>query len=167
MNASRFALALLARAQAGLGNVRRSERTWQLALQEAQTYPAQLASLLAMARTDKRDVREVLWMIAEREPENLAARQELYQAYWQERNADGMLRMMELVLKERPDDRAAKYNVAALLLVTGRGIDRAALLARELYEDDPMSLGNAVIHGFSIHLQRRFAEGCRSSRRQG
>ena len=53
-------LGLLARAQAGLGNVRKSERTWQLALQEAQTYPAQLASLLAMARTDKRDVREVL-----------------------------------------------------------------------------------------------------------
>ena len=64
-------------------------------------------------------------MIAEREPENLAARQELYQAYWQERNADGMLRMMELVLKERPNDRAAKYNVAALLLATGREIDRA------------------------------------------
>ena len=146
-------LGLLARAQAGLGNVRKSERTWQLALQEAQTYPAQLASLLAMARTDKRDVREVLWMIAEREPENLAARQELYQAYWQERNADGMLRMMELVLRERPNDRAAKYNVAALLLVTGRGIDRADLLARELYEDDPVSVSNAVIHGFSIHLK--------------
>jgi Flp pilus assembly protein TadD len=146
-------LGLLARAQAGLGNVRKSERTWQLALQEAQTYPPQLASLLAMARTDKRDVREVLWMIAEREPENLAARQELYQAYWQERNADGMLRMMELVLRERPDDRAAKYNVAALLLVTGRGIDRAALLARELYEDDPVSVSNAVIHGFSLHLK--------------
>ena len=146
-------LGLLARAQAGLGNVRKSERTWQLALKEAQIYPAQLASLLAMARTDKRDVREVLWMIAEREPENLAARQELYQAYWQERNADGMLRMMELVLRERPNDRAAKYNVAALLLVTGRGIDRADLLARELYEDDPVSVSNAVIHGFSIHLK--------------
>jgi tetratricopeptide (TPR) repeat protein len=146
-------LGLLARAQAGLGNVRKSERTWQLALQEAQIYPSQLASLLALARTDKRDVREVLWMIAEREPENLAARQELYQAYWQERNADGMLRMMELVLRERRDDRVAKYNVAALLLVSGRGIDRAALLAKELYEDDPMSLSNAVIHGFSIHLK--------------
>ena len=106
-----------------------------------------------MARTDKRDVRQVLWMIAEREPDNLAARQELYQAYWQERNADGMLRMMELVLKERPDDRAAKYNVAALLFATKRGIDRAALLAKELYEDDPVSVGNAVIHGFGIHLQ--------------
>jgi Flp pilus assembly protein TadD len=146
-------LGLLARAQAGLGNVRRSERTWELALQEAQIYPAQLPSLLAMARTDKRDVRQVLWMIAEREPENLAARQELYQGYWQERDADGMLRMMELVLKERPNDRAAKYNVAALLLATGRGIDRASLLAKELYEDDPISVGNAVIHGFGIHLQ--------------
>jgi Flp pilus assembly protein TadD/uncharacterized protein YigA (DUF484 family) len=146
-------LGLLARAQAGLGNIRKSERTWQLALQEAETYPAQLPSLLAMARTDHRDVRQVLWMIAEREPENLAARQELYQAYWQERDADGMLRMMELVLKERPNDRAAKYNVAALLLVTGRGIDRGALLARELYEDDPVSVGNAAIHGFSIHLK--------------
>jgi tetratricopeptide (TPR) repeat protein len=146
-------LGLLARAQAGLGNVRKSERTWQLAVQEAQTYPAQLPSLLAMARTDHREVRQVLWMIAEREPENLAARQELYQGYWQERNADGMLRMMELVLKERPNDRAAKYNVAALLLVTGRGIDRGALLARELYEDDPVSVGNAAIHGFSLHLK--------------
>jgi Flp pilus assembly protein TadD len=148
-----FRLGLLARAQAGLGNVRKAERTWQLALQEAATYPAQLPSLLAMARTDNRDVRQVLWMIAEREPENLAARQELYQGYWQERNADGMLRMMELVLKEQPNDRAAKYNVAALLLVTGRGIDRGALLARELYEDDPVSVGNAVIHGFSVHLK--------------
>lgn len=146
-------LGLLARAQAGLGNVRRSERTWQLALQEAQTYPAQLPLLLAMARTDDRDVRQVLWMIAEREPENLAARQELYQAYWQERNADGMLRMMELVLKERPNDRAAKYNVAVLLFATERGIDRAALLAKELYEDDPASVSNAAIHGFGIHLQ--------------
>jgi hypothetical protein len=105
-------------------------------------------------------------MIAEREPENLAARQELYQGYWQERDADGMLRMMELVLKERPNDRAAKYNVAALLLATGRGIERASLLAKELYEDDPISVGNAVIHGFGIHLQG-VAEGCRSSRRQG
>jgi Flp pilus assembly protein TadD len=146
-------LGLLARAQAGLGNVRKSDRTWKLALREAQTYPAQLASLLAMARTDKRDVREVLWIIAEREPENLAARQELYQGYWQERNAEGMLRMMELVLKERPDDHVARYNVAALLLVTGRATDRAAVLARELYEDDPMSVSNAVIHGFSIHLK--------------
>jgi Flp pilus assembly protein TadD len=146
-------LGLLARAQAGLGNVRKSERTWQLALQEAQIYPAQLPSLLAMARTDKRDVRQVLWMIAEREPENLAARQELYQGYWQERDADGMLRMMELVLKERPNDRAAKYNVAALLLATGRGTDRASLLAKELYEDDPVSVSNAVIYGFGVHLQ--------------
>jgi Flp pilus assembly protein TadD len=146
-------LGLLARAQAGLGNVRRSDRTWQLALQEAQRYPAQLPSILAMARTDRRDARQVLWMIAERDPDDLAARQELYQAYWQERNADGMLRMMELVLKERPNDRAAKYNVAALLFATGREIDRAALLAKELYEDDPVSVGNAVIHGFGIHLQ--------------
>jgi Flp pilus assembly protein TadD len=144
---------LLARAQMGLGNIRRSERTWQLAVQEASRYPAQLPSLLAMARTDKRDVRQVLWMIAEREPENLAARQELYQAYWQERDADGMLRMMELMLKERPNDRAAKYNVAALLLATRRGIERAALLAKELYEDDPINVSNAVIHGYGIHLQ--------------
>jgi hypothetical protein len=43
--------------------------------------------------------------------------------------------------------------VAALLFATGREIDRAALLAKELYEDDPVSVGNAVIHGFGIHVQ--------------
>ncbi len=146
-------LALLARAEAGQGNLRKSERTWELALQEAERYSGQLPSLLAMARIDKRDVRQVLWIIAEREPENITARQELYQTYWQERNADGMLRMMELVLKEKPNDRAAKYNVASLLLATGRGIDRAADLAKELYDDDPINLGNVVIYSFGIHLK--------------
>ncbi len=118
-------LALLARAQAGQGNLRKSERTWQLAMETAERHPEQLPSLVTIARADKRDVRPVLWMIAERYPQNVAARQELYQAYWRERNAEGMLRMMELILKERPNDRAAKYSVASLLLATGRQMDRA------------------------------------------
>jgi Flp pilus assembly protein TadD len=146
-------LAFLARAQAGQGNLRKSERTWQLALTAAEKNPEELTSLLAIARADKRDVRQTLWMIAERDPRNLSARRELYQAYWQERNADGMLRMMELVLKESPNDRAAKYNVAALLLVAGRQVERAARLASELYEADPQNLGNAALLGFGLHLQ--------------
>jgi Tetratricopeptide repeat len=146
-------LALLARSQAGQGNLRKAERTWQSALETAEKHPQQLASLLAMARADKRDVRQVLWMIAERDPQNISARQELYQAYWQERNADGMLRMMELVLKERPNDRAAKYSVASLLLATGRQVERARGLAKELYDADPLNLGNAVLYSFGLHLQ--------------
>lgn len=146
-------LALLSRAQAGQGNVRKAERTWQLALEEAEKHPEQLASLLAIARTDKRDVRQVLWTIVERDPQNVSARQELYQAYWQERDAAGMLRMMEIILKERPNDRAAKYSVASFLLATGREIDRARRLTEELYEADPLNLGNAVLYGFALHLQ--------------
>ena len=146
-------LAFLARAQAGQGNPRKSERTWQLALTTAEKHPEHLISLLAIARTDKRDARQVLWMIAERDPRNVSARRELYQAYWQERNADGMLRMMELMLKENGNDRAAKYTVAALLLVTGRQIERAERLASELYEVDPQNLGNAALLGFALHLQ--------------
>jgi len=146
-------LAFLARAQAGQGSLHKSDRTWQLALTAAEKQPAQLISLLAMARADKRDVRQVLWMIAEKDPRNVSARRELYQGYWQERNADGMLRMMELVLKENPNDRAAKYSVAGLLLATGRQIERAGRLANELYEDDPLTLGNAALFAFGLHLQ--------------
>jgi tetratricopeptide (TPR) repeat protein len=145
--------ALLSRAEAGQGQMRKSERTWQLALAEAERRPEQLASLLAVARTDKRDVRQVLWMIAERDPQNVPARQELYQTYWQERDAEGMLRMMELILKEKPNDRAAKYSVASLLLATGRQIERGNRLAEELYEADPLNLGNAILYGFGLHLQ--------------
>ena len=61
--------------------------------------------------------------------------------------------MMELVLRENPNDRAAKYSVANLLLATGRQIERAGRLAKELYEDDPRSLGNAALYAFSLHLQ--------------
>jgi tetratricopeptide (TPR) repeat protein len=146
-------LALLARAQTGQGSVRKAERTWQLALEAAEKNPRQLSSLITIAKTDKRDVRQILWMAAEHDPQNLSARQELYQAYWQERNADGMLRMMELVLKEKPNDRAAKYAVASLLFATGRQIDRARRLAEELYEVDPLNLGNAVLYAFGLHLQ--------------
>jgi tetratricopeptide (TPR) repeat protein len=146
-------LALLARAQAGQGNPKKSEQTWELAVAAAEKQPEQLIRLLAMARADKRDVRPVLWMIAEKDPRNVSARRELYQAYWQERNADGMLRMMELVLRENPNDRAAKYNVASLLMATGRQIERAGRLAKELYEDDPRILGNAALHAFGLHLQ--------------
>jgi tetratricopeptide (TPR) repeat protein len=146
-------LALLARAQAGQGNLRKSERTWQLALETAERYPEQLPSLVTIARADKRDVRPILWMVAERDPRNVAVRQELYQAYWQERNAAGMLRMMELLLKERPNDRAAKYSVASLLLATGSQVDRARRLTEELYEADPLNLGNVVLYAFGLHLQ--------------
>ena len=74
----------------------------------------------------------MLWVIAEKDPRQLSARRELYQAYWQERNADGMLRMMELVLRENPNhDRAAKFNVASLLMATGRQIERAGGLASQ------------------------------------
>jgi tetratricopeptide (TPR) repeat protein len=146
-------LAFLARAQAGLGDLKKSEQTWKLAVAAAEKQPDQLVRLLAMARADKRDVREVLWVIAEKDPSNVSARRELYQAYWQERNAEGMLRMMELVLQENPNDRAAKYNVASLLMATGREIERAGRLAKELYEDDPQALGNAALYAFGLHLQ--------------
>jgi tetratricopeptide (TPR) repeat protein len=146
-------LAFLARAQARQGNLKKSEQTWKLAVAAAEKQPEQLVPLLAMARDDKRDVRQVLWVIAEKGPGQLSARRELYQAYWQERNADGMLRMMELVLKEKPNDRAAKFNVASLLMATGRQIKRAGGLAKELYEDDPQVLGNAALYAFGLYLQ--------------
>ena len=146
-------LAFLARAQAGQGDLKKSEQTWKLAVAAAEKQPDQLVRLLAMARADKRDVRQLLWVIAEKDPRNVSARRELYQAYWQERNAEGMLRMMELVFKENPNDRAAKYNVASLLMATGRQIERAGSLAKELYEDDPQALGNAALYAFGLHLQ--------------
>jgi tetratricopeptide (TPR) repeat protein len=151
LDALRFAL--MARAQAGQGNFGKSEQTWKLAVAAAEEQPDQLVRLLTIARADKRDVRQLLWVIAEKDPRHVSARRELYQAYWLERNADGMLRMMELVLKENPDDRAAKYNVASLLMATGRQIERAGRLAKELYENDPQALGNAALYAFGLHLQ--------------
>jgi tetratricopeptide (TPR) repeat protein len=152
-------LAFLARAEAGQGNLEKSRKTWQLAVAAAEKQPALLIHLLAIARADKRDVRQVLWIIAESDARNVFARRELYQAYWQERNADGMLRMMELVLRENPNDRAAKYGVANLLLATGRQIERAGRLAKDLYEDDPRALGNAALYAFYLHLQGNSEKG--------
>ncbi|HEY5705720.1 MAG TPA: hypothetical protein VIS96_09115 [Terrimicrobiaceae bacterium] len=146
-------LAYLARAQAGQGYIKRSEQTWTLAVEAAERQPEQLAPLLTMARADKRDARQLLWLIAEKDPQQVSARRELYQAYWQERNAEGMLRMMELVLKENPNDRAAQFNVASLLMATAHQIERAGRLAQELYEDDPRSLGNAALYAFGLYLQ--------------
>ena len=146
-------LAFLARAQAGQGHVQKSETTWQLALAAAERQPAQLLPFLAMARADKRDVREVLWLIAEKDPRQAWARKELYETYLKEKNSDQMLRMMELVLKENPEDQTARYNVAGLLMVTGREIERAGRLARELYEADSENPGNAALHAYGMKLR--------------
>ena len=154
-------LAFLARAQAGQDNVQKSERTWQLALVAAERQPAQLIPLLAMARADKRDVREVLWLIAEKDPRQVWARKELYQTYSNEKNSAEMLRMMELVLKENPEDQSAKYNVAGLLMVTGHQIERAGRLAKELYEANSQTLGNAALYAYGLMLQGEPEKGAK------
>jgi hypothetical protein len=99
-------LAFLARAQAGQDNLQKSENTWQLAVAAAEKQPTQLAPLLTMARADKRDVRQILWMIAEKDPRQFPVQRELYETYRQEQDADGMLRVMELISKEHPSDRS-------------------------------------------------------------
>jgi hypothetical protein len=112
-----------------------------------------------MARADGRDVREVLWVIAEQDPALTWARKELYETYLKEKNSGQMLRMMELILKEDPGDQTAKYNVAGLLLMTERHLDRAARLAQELYESDSKSLRNAVLYAYALKLRGQAEKG--------
>jgi hypothetical protein len=100
-------------------------------------------------------------LIAEKTPRQLWARKELYETYSKERNSDQMLRMMELILKENPKDLAAKYNVAGLLMVTDREIERAGRLAKELYEGDPHSLTYAALHAYGLMLQGAPQEGAK------
>jgi hypothetical protein len=152
-------VAFLARAQAGQGNSHRSDATWKLAVASVEKRPVLLVPLLEMARVDKRDARQIKWMIAEKDPRNVSIRRELYQTCRDERDSEGMLRMMELVLKEKPTDRDAQFNVAGLLLVTGHQIARAQRLAEELYKGDPASLENAVLYAFSLHLQGESRRG--------
>ena len=154
-------LAFLARAQAGQSNKQKSERTWQLALAAAEKRPAQLIPLLAMARDDQRDVRDVLWLIAEKDPGETWARKELYEMYSREGNSGQMIRMMELVLKENPEDQVAKYNVAGLLMVIERDIERAERLARELHEADPQSLANAALYAYALKLKGEGDKGAK------
>ena len=64
-----------------------------------------------------------------------------------------MLRMMELTLKENPSDQTAKYNVAGLLMVTGREIPRAERLAKELYEAESRNLERTALYAYGLKLQ--------------
>jgi hypothetical protein len=112
-----------------------------------------------MARADQRDVPEVLRLIVEKDASQVWARPELYDIYAQDKDCEGMLRRMELVLKENPNDHAAKYNVAGLLMVLEREIDRAVRLARELHEFDPQNLRNAILYAYGLKLQGEPAKG--------
>ena len=153
-------LAFLARAQAKQNNSEKSQTTWNLALDAARKQSSTpLLPLLAMARVDKRDVREVLWLIVEKDASQIWARQELYDIYAQDKDCEGMLRIMELVLKENPNDRAAKYYVAGLLMVLERETDRAVRLARGLHESDPQNLRNAIVYAYGLKLQGEPAKG--------
>jgi hypothetical protein len=146
-------LAFLARAQSRLGNAQKSDHTWELALTGAESQPGQAVPLLAMAREENRDVRKLLWMIVERDPRQVWARKELYESYFREKNSEQMLRMMELTFKENPSDQTAKYNVAGLLMVTGRETPRAERLAKELYEPDSRNLERTALYAYGLKLQ--------------
>ena len=67
--------------------------------------------------------------------------------------------MMELILKKDPDDQTAKYNVAGLLMVTERQLDRAARLAQELYKSDSKNLRNAVLYAYALKLRGEAGKG--------
>ena len=101
----------------------------------------------------KWNVRKLLWMIVERDPRQVWARKELYESYFREKNSEQMLRMMELTFKENPSDQTAKYNVAGLLMVTGRETPRAERLAKELYEADSRNLERTALYAYGLKLQ--------------
>ena len=147
-------LGLLARAEWGLGHARSAARAWGEALNKARQQPALTIALARMASADGRmaEACEALWRIPATDPAFSEAQNQLFAYYQKQKDAGNLLRLLEQALTVRPDDPDLKRSTAALLLIGGRQIPRAARLAADAYRADPKQIANAAVYAFSLLL---------------
>ena len=147
-------LGLLARAAWGRGDERSAARAWSEALNDTRQQPISAFILARMATGDGRmaEACAALWRVPATDPNFPEAQNQLFAFYQKQKDAKNLLRLLEQALTIRPDDLDLKRSTAALLLIGGRQIPRAARLAKEAYLADPKPIANAAVYAFSLLL---------------
>ena len=145
--------------QAGLSRTR-----WLTALRAAgDSGPVLRALIQVTGAWNWRDEHaEAEWSLMRAEPaQTTAILRELYDYYRGNRDAPGLRRVFEKIVELRPDDVAAKRNLAMLYLIGRVQLPRAHELALEVRLADETNLDNLIAFALSLHVRGETAEALR------
>jgi hypothetical protein len=98
-----------------------------------------------------KEAEELLWAIAQQDPDGQWALELLARAFRLGGDTRALLRVFQLAVTARPEDAVAKNNLAAVSLLLRTNLDQAHELAREGFCIEPGLC--ASTYAFSLHLR--------------
>jgi len=153
--------AFLSRAAAELNQKWGVEGHWRMAVQAANDRLGPLLALLNLAAAWERNQarEELLWLIAQRFPQERWTLSELERLYLAAGKTRGLNRVYAAMKGYTPRSFVAENNLAATSLLLKINLPRTYELAREAYQQHPEEAIVASTYAFSLHLQGRTREG--------
>jgi predicted Zn-dependent protease len=138
-----------------------AEAQWRLAVREAGDGPGRMLALLKLATNwgRARERQDLLWQLAQKNPGERWALQELDRIYVAEGNTRGLNKVHAALVAANSRDIAARNNLAATSLLLKLNLPRAHELSKEIYAEHPEEPVIASTYGYSLHLQGRTQEG--------
>jgi thioredoxin-like negative regulator of GroEL len=154
-------LAMLARALRAEGEKEAAEVNWHKAVRLASEHaePLSMLSQMADAWGWKSEAEEVLWLVANRFPDQRWALQSLYHFYLAKDDTRRMRDVYAAIVKQNPADAVAKNNLAAVSFLLNSDIDRAHRLAEEIHKKDPKDSNFTSTYAYSLHLRGKTRDG--------
>ncbi len=154
----RFAMQALAAAKQG--NTRYASDLWQMVIRVSSGSSVKLSMLakLSAAWGWKERTEEVLWLAAQKYPDEPWTLKSLTNLYEAQRDTAGLRRVAQTAFQRNPKDTQAGNNFAILSLLTGTDVARAHACAAELYAAEPKNPVVVSTYAFSLHKQGRTKE---------
>ena len=134
---------------------------WEQATNSTRGNPNAL-SMLARLATGwgwKDEASQLWWIIARKNTGQHTALKTLYALHASDKNTRELYRVARRVFEMEPANPVAKNNVASLALLLGEDEPEAHRLAAENYRLTPTQPVLAATYAFSLHRQKRTAEG--------
>jgi Flp pilus assembly protein TadD len=112
----------------------------------------------------KQESLDLLWLLTKDQQRQNAALGALSQSYASEGDTSNLYRVVLRLSELRPGDPETENNVAQLSLLLNRDRQRAAALAKKLYEQSPGNPVFASTYAFSLYSQGQYAQASQAFR---
>ncbi|MDD5262742.1 MAG: hypothetical protein PHD76_12930 [Methylacidiphilales bacterium] len=145
-------LALLSRVYRERNEEAMASDIWGQARAAARNQTASQLFLYHMEMEDGHpgEAHEILWDIPLGDPMHDWAQKELFAYYRQQNDANDLLKLLDRITKDHPDDLSVKLDIAQLLLVLDKNPGFATKLASEVYLADPKPVSHAAVYAYSL-----------------
>jgi tetratricopeptide (TPR) repeat protein len=150
-------LAFLSHAASGRGDGLTSDGRWRLAVRQAGDRLGCLVKLLSLAGSWERleAQEDLLWLIAQRFPQERWALRDLQRVYFSTGNTRGWNKVAAALSAADPKDFTSRNDFAGTAMLLKLNLPKAYQTAHDLYRAHPEEPVIATTHAYALHLQGR------------